>query len=281
MKVSWFFYIWFISQVLLSTYNLGKYEKLTYRSDPYVIFDSSDFKIGDKIYFKIKGYSIYGFIEYAFFDDYNIFSTVSPANLKRQFPKREVFKNDRLSYTDEVRYYTIEKTRDSIIQGVEGNYLIIYPNVHDFYDIENTKEDSNSIIIGVVLAVVAVAVIIGIIVYCYKKKKLAAYNQANSQNYNTNNQVQVQNNNNVNTYNQNYNNGFNSNDNFYNNAQNSNYPNNNVPNSNYPNNNTPNYNYPNNNTPNYNYQNNNTPNYNYQNNNIPNYNYPNNNTPNY
>ena len=152
-------------------------------------------KIGDKIYFKISGYSKNGYIEYVFFDDYTSFFstlyTLSSASLKRQSSKREVFKNDGLVYTDEVRYYTIEKERDSIIGDGDGNYLIIYSHINGFYDIENTKEDYDSVIIGVVLAVLAIAVIIGIISYCYKRKKSASYNQDNSQNSNTNNQVQV------------------------------------------------------------------------------------------
>ena len=276
---SWILYLFLIGQALLSSYDLEKYGKLEARTDPYIIFDSSDFKIGDHIYFKISGINYnYGNIEYEFFDnyiEYSDYSTHPTSKAKTlSYSSKSTYNNHK--YTDEVRYYTIEKTRNLIIGDGEGQYLAIYPNCY-LYDIENYKQNI-ALIIGVVVGVAVVAVIIGIILYCYRKKKIAAANnQVYSQNPNTINQVQVQNNNNnVNKYNQNYNlnfnNGVNSNENFNNNnVPNSNYPNNYTRNSNYPNNNVPNSNYPNNNAPNYNYQNNNAPNYNYQNNNVPNY----------
>ena len=257
MKFNSILYIFLISPVLLTTVDLEKYNKIN-TVLPVVVFDSSDFKIDEEIYIVISGYFIFDYIEYVFVDDIPLYSNYPTSGLRKGYStKTETTKDSNGVYKYQVRYYTIEKTKNNI-NNRQGKYLLIFAYMDGEYVIENTKENkgnSKSVIIGVVVAVVVVLIIVGLIIYFYRKRKYALRNQAYNQAYNENNQVQV--NNNVIPYNNNVNsnNEFNSNEKIYNNS--------------------PNYNYQNNNTPNYNYQNNNTPNNNYQNNNVPNNNYPN------
>jgi hypothetical protein len=72
MKEKLFFYIaciFLIKTVLSETspIDLEKYKKILHNS-PLVIFNSTDFKIDEEIYFKISGFFVEDFIEYRFCD---------------------------------------------------------------------------------------------------------------------------------------------------------------------------------------------------------------------
>jgi hypothetical protein len=89
MKEKLFFYIaciFLIKTVLSETspIDLEKYKKILHNS-PLVIFNSTDFKIDEEIYFKISGFFVEDFIEYRFCDTLeeltNIIDAYDPTTL--------------------------------------------------------------------------------------------------------------------------------------------------------------------------------------------------------
>ena len=196
MKVinSYIICIFLISNILLESSFLGKYQKLYSVTETFVYFDSSDFKVNDEIYIIITGKFLENVkeIDFLFLDDIAAFSSGSSFK-KVSYNKKETKENGR-----EARYYTIKKS-SSNLNGVDGKYLLIFPFTEDDepYDIENTKENkgnSNSTIIVIVVVVIAVIIIGFIIFYCIRKKKSQAAIQSNQNYPNSTNAVNVKNN---------------------------------------------------------------------------------------
>ena len=222
-----------ISDETEEIYDLRRYERITVNaSETLIIFDSSEFKKDEEIYFKITADKFKDdYIYYKFFDDFDIMTTTDVLT----YEPVEYSKTDKEYSNGEVisqtNYYTIKKSERDL-GSLEGKYLAIIFNCEGNVTIENTKEnegDTTWIVIVCVLVVVAIVAAICIYCYCKRKKKAAengntndAYINNNNQNYNTNTG------NNVNVYSNNYNN----NNNNYNNI-NKNYMNNNYMNNNY------------------------------------------------
>ena len=194
MKANILFYICltiFIDKVLLATiyYNdidLKKYGKITVpASDGFIIFDSSDFSKGAKIYFKITASDFTDdAIYFEFYDDPNDY--ISNQNLAYVYPTDTSVKYDSVT-----NYYTIEKSSRNL-GSLKGKYLIIYFYCLGNVEIENTKKDEalmiSLIIVGIVIVV---AIVVIIICYCRRKKRMAAMMKG----YNGTQNFQVVNNN--------------------------------------------------------------------------------------
>lgn len=236
-------FILFINKVSLETsyYNdvdLKKYDKITVPvssssdNERFIIFDSSDFSEGSKIYFKITATDfIYDEIYFEFFDDPNAYIPKTYNELDYVYPKDTSTSSESVT-----NYYTIEK-KSRYLGSLEGKYLIIYFYCYGSVEIENTKKDE-SLMISLIIVGIAIVVIIVVLIYCYcrKKKLMAAATKGNgtedvqidNNNYDQQQQMGNYQNNNVNmnmnmnmngnnayTYNNGYNNGYTS---AYNNA---------------------------------------------------------------
>ncbi len=183
-------YFFLIKYILLTTdFELEKYEQKTLQSDLCIRFDSSSFKIGEEIYFKITGRFLYPYIEYYFYDDEEIPSQENKCNIisvkppfKEFFNKIDKVLDDYGNPLYDIRYFTIDKTKENLAAS-NGNYLKIFPYIDGFYDIENTEINQGyARIVGIVIAcVVIVGIIIAIIIYCiYRRKRMAQFNQGGS-----------------------------------------------------------------------------------------------------
>ena len=218
--------------------DLKKYEKVTVPStEDHIIFDSSDFKKGEEIYFKVTADSFNDdFLLYKFFDDGASMANVDLDTYKKATPSKTDNEYDGEEIVSVTKYFTIKKDERDL-GSLEGKYLVIVFYCTGNVLIENTKENEGKttmIVIIVVVVVVVIAVAICIFCYCKRRKALAngtttneVYVGNNNPNYNMNTG------NNANVYNKNYNN---------NNYNNNNYNNNNYNNNNYNNNNYNNYN---------------------------------------
>ena len=190
--ISYIIYSFFIKKILLSSdYNLGKYEMLPNYQFDYLIFDSSDFKIGEEIYFKITGrfqHSL-SYIEYKFFDnpdeieiDGNKNLIIDGFELYREFSNKiDRIYDDYGNVLYEIKYFTIDKKSEQL-GGLKGDFLLIITYMIGGYDFENTKVNQGySRIVGIIIAcVVIVAIIVVIIIYCIRRKQMiGALFQAN------------------------------------------------------------------------------------------------------
>ena len=188
-----------------------------------IIFDSSDFKVGDEIYIKIKAEYFYdSHIYYEFVDD---LSTYEPSYVYEDYYKTFSTKTD---YEGDfvIHYYTIKKD-NSHLDNQKGNYLIIYFDCDGSVTITNTVENEGNnatVIAVVVVAVIVVIVVLAIVIYCYRRKKMApmvngmevapqSYGVQNPQN--CGNQYNQNNNMNMNFNSNNQMNGYNYNNNGY------------------------------------------------------------------
>ena len=164
---------------------LGKYKSVKVdSSDIVIIFDSSDFKEGEEMHFKLKAEKQY------FYDDskYNgiyyeyIGGDVPYDEDKLNFVRFQgkIETDETPSKTFQTKYFTITK-KSSEFRGTNGNNLLIYFMIEDGdVEITNTKEDEGKIETWIIVViVVAVVVVIGISVGCWcwrRKKQLAAQN---------------------------------------------------------------------------------------------------------
>ena len=169
-------FIFLITKVFLSKDNyaidLNKYGKLTGTNLLPVIFDSHDFKVDDGIYIIVTRAFIDENIYYYFFD--NFYDLLHLTNYELHTLDQESY-NKVESNNDGTkrRYYTIEKLR-SELYGSNENYLAIYAYMDGAYDIENTKKNkgnSATIIIVIIVVIIVFAGIIGLIVYCIRKRQ--------------------------------------------------------------------------------------------------------------
>ena len=245
------------------------------------IFDSSDYNVGDKIYFKIKAKDFYeDNLFYEFFDD---LSKYYPKYTYEEYDEAVPTKSEN-NKTSKIKYYSIQKKN--------GKYLIAYFDCEGTVTIKNTETDEGHKKISntttIVIIVILVIIVIGVFAYyCYRRKKnqggFCSGNKGSEiEVYNNNEPIPVINNQNPNNNNTNVNyqkinvqnnqkNKKKNNQNQKNIQQNNNQKNQNTPNYNNMNQNTPNYNNTNQNTPNFNDPNNQyTPNYNNMNPNIQN-----------
>ena len=209
-----------------------------------VIMDTSGFKKGENIYLKIRAREfIDNYLYYEFFDNINTYEPRDNWDYYEYINKKKTESDYKAGYF--TNYYEIKKD-DTVLHGVEGNYLALFFFVTSGrVTITNTKEDegklSTGAIVGIIIAVVVIIAIV-IIGWCIKRRKHQQYqNQpevvvSNNQNYNqqyNNNQNYNQQYNNNQNYNQNQMYGANSNDPmaYPNNNQQQNYP---PPNTAYP-----------------------------------------------
>ena len=203
--------------------DLKKYDKTTVQggngAEKFIIFDSSEFSKGDKIYFKITADNFESEeIYFEFFDDPNDYTPKS-----RWAPEYPTSTSE--SRNSITKYYNIEKSSRNL-GSLEGKYLVIYFWCYGNIEIENVNNEDALMISLIVVGVVIVgAVVVFIICYCIRKRRNAAmmgngygtenvqvvnnnYGQQPVPNYQNNNMNMNMNANNAYAYNNGYNNGY-------------------------------------------------------------------------
>jgi len=185
-----------------------KNEKITVHSNKEkIIFNCSEFKKDEEIYFKITAKRfIDEKIKFEFLDNLNGYFSIFH-NLYNAYYTE---KDDGLD--KEVNYYTIKKSFYNV-GLIQGKYLLIKFYCEGDVEIENIEKKENKesleeteksntkdIIISIVAAIIVLAGIIALIYYCYKKKRNTIinnkkvlynnrkYNIYNGYNYNQANQ---------------------------------------------------------------------------------------------
>ena len=149
-------------------------------SEIVIIFDSSDFKEGEEMYFKLKAEKQY------FYDDpkYNgIYYEYISGDVLYDEDELKLARFQGKIETEETfqtKYFSITK-KSSEFRGTNGNNLLIYFMIGGGeVEITNTKEDEGKIETWIIVViVVAVVLVIGISVGCWcwrRKKQLAAQN---------------------------------------------------------------------------------------------------------
>ena len=166
MRIYILFYILFAFIIKdLSIYiefknNLKKYGKIT-TLDYYIIFDSSEFKKDEEIYFKITANSfLEEYIKYKFFDDEASMRDVNYLNLNYYAFKKveplitEHDKNDK-SVT---KYYTIKKSERDLV-SLGAKYLVIVFDCNGYVLNENTviNEGDDTTWVSIVVVLVFIA----------------------------------------------------------------------------------------------------------------------------
>ena len=164
---------------------LGKYKSIKVDSSEIVIiFDSSDFKEGEEMHFKLKAEEQYFYVDSKYNGIYYeyIGGDVPYDEDKLNFVRFQgkIERDETPSKTFQTKYFTITK-KSSEFRGTNGNNLLIYFMIGGGeVEITNTKEDEGKIETWIIVViVVAVVVVIGISVGCWcwrRKKQLAAQN---------------------------------------------------------------------------------------------------------
>ena len=159
--------------------DLKKYGKVTVKGeDEYIIFDSSDFKEGEEMFFIISCTRfIYNEIDFEFFDDPSLNTEYKhgPTN----FVDKTIYSNNANNVTN---YYTIKKNKD-YLGTFKGKYMTLYFYCIGTVEIENTKEDEGLalavVIIIIVLAVALVGFLVWLLCYCLRKRAIQKLGQQN------------------------------------------------------------------------------------------------------
>ena len=182
-----FIFLSFLFCEILSTETLKKYSTFT-TIRKYAIFESKEFSIGDKMYFKLttseeQNHSLE--LKYEYFTT----KTEAQINLDSNYiPKNSV--SSQVSQSSSLgsigtysRFFTIEK-KSSELGDSNGDYLLLYYNFDGEIKFENTKSSGETkiIIIIIVVFVVFIVVTLVIIVFCYcccfKRRRSYGYVQS-------------------------------------------------------------------------------------------------------
>lgn len=172
---------YFISKVF-SLEVLKKYSSIKPLNN-YVVFDSSEFKIGDKIYFQIKASSdvCSKNLYYEFYDDVDSIDYSTPYNHVSSDSSSSTSVNGQI--TSYKLYFTIKK-EEKDLNGKSGNYLYMTFDCSGSIEFENTKisgATSDLIIVFVILGVVF-AIIIAVFIYCCYCRRRARIKEINRMN---------------------------------------------------------------------------------------------------
>lgn len=163
--------------------HLEKYKSIEVDSSDYmIVFNSEDFKDGEKMYFKIKAEEN-TFLENGVYYEYIDGTYGYDENyLKKEFFQLETDSETYLNAKYEIRYFTITKNKNDF-RKTNGNLILIYFMIdHGKVVITNTEKDEGEFETWkIAVIVVAAVVVIGFSITCFcirRKRELAAANQA-------------------------------------------------------------------------------------------------------
>ena len=168
-----------------------------------IIFNCSDFKKDEEIYFKITAEKFKDeYISFEFLDNLNGYFSY----LHRQKSLYSTDKDETL--TKEIRYYTIKKSSENLGR-LQGKYLLIKLNCEGDVEIENIeslenikKSNIKEILATIISVIIVIVIIVALIIYCCKRKRNAQNNNNNTPYTTTISQNNMYNNTNYNQQNQ-------------------------------------------------------------------------------
>ena len=182
MKYLAFFLLIFFGFLLINILSieiLNKYGKI-YTTQGYIVFDSSSFSNGEKMYFTLStdGYCVYNLdtLYYNYLSSTNSIDIVAPSTpyrVKRDSSSKTTVNGYVTSFS---AYFTIMKKEEEFGNS-NGDYLYLTFNCYEDVEIENTKESgAKKILVGLIVGFVVffVIVIVIIIVCCYCRRKRRA-----------------------------------------------------------------------------------------------------------
>lgn len=183
MKYLAFFLLIFFGSLLISIFSieiLNKYGKI-YTRKGYVVFDSSSFSNGDKMYFTLStdGYCVYN-LDILYYNYLSSTNTIDMQTISTPYwVRRDSSSTTTVNgyVTSFSAYFTIQKKEEQFGDS-NGNYLYLEFNCNSHVEIENTEESgTTNIVIGLIIAFVVffVIMVIIIIVCCIcRRKRMAA-----------------------------------------------------------------------------------------------------------
>ena len=126
----------------------------------YVIFDSSSFKKGSKMNFKLKSeFFCDRTIKYTYLDDINNFGPDTSLPYNVSFSKEE-FQIKKKILMSKTKYFTIKKNKNEY-NGQDGNNLLLYFACSGTVEIENNKKKLNGGIIFLIVLVILLVLLAG------------------------------------------------------------------------------------------------------------------------
>ena len=173
-KINSFLIFFYLIINVLSVEILQK-DKSIKTDNNYIIFDSSQFAIGDKMYFELdsKGWCS-EYLDYQYFDNIDSINYYSELkyDVEKEASSSTTVNGSIKSYT---LYFTIKKTENEL-DGLKGDFLLLEFNCDKSpIEFSNTKTSGKSKIVTIVIIVIVVffVLIIGIVLlirYCYKRR---------------------------------------------------------------------------------------------------------------
>ena len=137
--------------------------------DGYIVFDSSEFLVGDTMHFEIESSSSCDdYLYYQYYDNIDNIN-ISYSNFNQMYSVKYNFQSS-VTVNGELqsltRHFKIEKKREELAD-LEGNYLYLEFDCFGSVEISNTKSSGKTIIIIVVVIVVfIIVVLIFVLVFC-------------------------------------------------------------------------------------------------------------------
>ena len=150
---------------------LKKYSSIKTNNN-YIVFESNEFSVGDKMHFTIKSDSDCD--DYLYYQYYDAIEDINYNNQPIRYIKYDSESNTKVNgrIKSLTRYFTIEK-KSGDLSNLNGDFLYLKFNCYGSgsVTIENTESSNNSTIIIVVIVTIMFICIIGFIIWrCYKTR---------------------------------------------------------------------------------------------------------------
>ena len=146
---------------------LKKYGKLEDTGGA-VIFESKDFSVGDKMFFKIKvDRKCEKDLDYKYYDNSEGISSLTDYKVSHKSSETTSVQG---TVTSNTLFFTIEK-KSSECKSSNGNYLFLSIDCTGKIDFENTQKDQTLLIIFIIV-IILINIVFVIIFICGRRKKL-------------------------------------------------------------------------------------------------------------
>ena len=184
----YFFLIYFYLILHVFSVEILEKDESIKTANGYIIFNSSQFEIGDEMYFELNAKSwCYEYLDYQYFDSIDSIGYYSHLSysVAKEASSSTTINGVITSYT---LYFTIKKTEGEL-NGLKGDYLLLqYHCDNSNVEFKNTKTNGKSkvAIIAIIVFVVFIVLFVGIILiicYCNKRRSIASVVYEGGQNY--------------------------------------------------------------------------------------------------
>ena len=183
-----FFLIYFYLIINVFAAQILKRDDTIKTDNNYVVFDSSEFAIGDEMHFELDAKSWCSeYLDYQYFDSIDSIDYSSELNY---YIEKEASSSTRVNgvITSYTLYFTIKKTEDEL-DGLKGNYLLLkYECDKNSVEFGNTKKSGKSKIATIVIVVIVVFIVVFVgiflvIYFCRKRRSIPGVIYEGQENY--------------------------------------------------------------------------------------------------